>query len=542
MLLFEQNHRARSFVLKTLSAVIVLLGTGAANAAAAQPAATPASQIGKPIMPIAKLSSKKAVVRTLGQALAFQAAHPGLGLPRAAHRPLIPIGTAAYQAAKQKAAAGSAIKPTAAHTPAPPPSAMMKLNVTGPVASDPGNSFYPPDSNGAIGGNYIVAPVNSTYNVYDRNGVALLNTTFNALLGTADQLSDPRVIYDPVWKRWVFSIISVNAATDPASFWLVISQGKDPRGPFFIYHVGIPWGAGDLWDYDMLGMTQDAVMLTGNHFLCCYSFAGAVVVSIPKAMLYNGYGWSSPLFGTPTSSGTLTPPIVQDSNATAYLLAADNGGAALNVYAGTNLSNQGQFSFALQAQIPVTWAVPPSASQHTTALQLDTLDGRFVAPSAQYGNKLWNVHTIALGAYPAPKFYEIDTGANTLIQSGFFFESATSDDFNASIAANNADEAFVTWSATDPTLPHQAKVMFTGRQAGDSLGSMQQPAKRLITSTSALTGNTQNGVERWGDYSSVFLDSTPHGVCNANRRAAIFNEYIVDANTWGVQMGIVGFC
>src|SRR5690242_13525838 len=111
MLLSGKYSRARSLLLGSLGAAAVTIGMSAADASAAQPAGTPASQIGKPIMPIAQLSAKKGVVRTLNQARAFAATHPDLGLRLPAHRPLIPIGTAAYQAAKQKAAAASAVKP-----------------------------------------------------------------------------------------------------------------------------------------------------------------------------------------------------------------------------------------------------------------------------------------------------------------------------------------------------------------------------------------------------------------------------------------------
>ena len=68
---------------------------------------------------------------------------------------------------------------------------------------------------------------------------------------------------------------------------------------------------------------------------------------------------------------------------------------------------------------------------------------RFQAASAQYNNSLWNVHTINSKTFPAPRFYQIDTDTNTVVQSGVFFNSATSDDFNPSIAVNPSGEVFV---------------------------------------------------------------------------------------------------
>jgi len=545
--------------IQVIGVVAVLLGTGLGptGAGAQTPVSasvgTPSSVIGKPIKPTARASSDAAVVRTAEDARRFVTAKPTRDARYPAHRPGIPMGEPAYQTLKQSAAQAPLIKKRPATNIGPyvAPSTIIR-SFPGPSESDAGNGFYPPDSNGAIGGNYIVAPVNLTYNVYNRNGVALLHTSFNALFNTSEELSDPRVIYDPIWKRWVVSLITVptSTANPPACFWLAISTSANATGPWYIYHPCVSGGFfanGDLWDYDILGMTQDAVLLTGNIFACCFTtYKGAVATAIPKAKLYNGLGFGANIFPVPTSVGTLTPPIVQDSNANAYFIAADSSGTFLDLYRGTNLSNEGQFSFALQAQISASFSVPPHARQPNTTQVLDTLDGRFQAPSAQYGNSLWNVHTQALGSFPAPKFFQLDTSSNTIFQSGFFFESSTSDDFNPSIAANSNDEAFVTWSATNATggagVIHNARVRFSGRQGGDTAGVIGAGSS-LILSPRHLTGNLQNGVQRWGDYSSVFLDSSFNTSCgSANRRAAIFNERIIDENTWGTEIGIIGFC
>ncbi|MGH9549313.1 MAG: hypothetical protein ACRD3W_08060, partial [Terriglobales bacterium] len=246
----------------------------AAGGAAAKPVGTPASEIGKPIMPTARVTVTP-VLRTLQQIQQFQAEHPSLGLNQAAHRPLIPMGEKAYRKAKREAANAPFVpKP---NVNAQPPAANAPHVITngtnhGPAESDPGNAGYPPDSNGAISGSQIVAPVNLTYNVYNRTTFAAsLNTTFNALLGTSNELSDPRVIYDPIWKRWVVTIIDVRTSSSapPACSWTAVSTTVDARGPFYIYHLcpgGGSFANGDLWDYDMQGMTQDAVLLTGNIF------------------------------------------------------------------------------------------------------------------------------------------------------------------------------------------------------------------------------------------------------------------------------------
>jgi len=316
------------------------------------------------------------------------------------------------------------------------------------------------------------------------------------------------------------------------------------------------FAAGDLWDYDQLGMTQDAILITGNIFSSTLSFKGAVVAAIPKALLYNGFGWSYPIYtpdGTgPFCTGTIAPPIVQDTNAYAYFVAmnfCDN--TKLRLFGGVLLANEFQAIYSLKADITIpAWSFPPSAAQPGTAEVLDTLDGRFQQSSSQYGSTLWNARTDINGGLPTPYFYQIDTGANSIVQQGYFFEAGNSHDWNPSIAASNnggGDFAFVVWSSTVPGggTPHNAQVRFSGRQSTDALGSMNNPGTALITSAVPLTSNKQGSVQRWGDYSRVALDPVP-ATCGANQHAAVFNETILKhtspSNIWGTQFGIVGFC
>lgn len=536
-----RTARAAMLVSSLIAAAFVFVATETAaqpSSAAAQPVSqgSLASQIGKPIKPhklhVAGTS------RTLDDILAFQGAHPDLGLHQPAHRPLIPMGEAAYEKAKRDAAA-TPYRPKTGAENAPPPVTPTTIirKFTGPKESDTGNAAFPPDSSGAIGLNGIVVPVNTTYNVYSRAGALQLHTTFNALFGTADALAEPRVLYDPLWNRWVISI------SDPSNgeVWLAISKTSNAQGPFWIYFINITGGT---YDYDMLGMTQDTILVTGNVFNGS-TFVGAEAFGVPKAIFYNGVTTYQALgFLEPAAIGTVTPPIVQDQNANAFFIASNTPNGTIDLYKGTNMGSGFQSTFTLQAQIPASGlAVPRNANQRNTTLQLDTLDGRFQSPSAQYGNSLWNVKTGASGTFPAIYYYQISTTGNSIIQSGQTYNSGTSDDFNPSIAVNSTGEAIVTWTATDVPNSKNAMMLFSGRQASDGSGMNLGPGTVLTLSNAHLTGNTVGGVEAWGGYSSVALD--PYNATNCggpNHRAAIFNQYIDDASTWGVKVGIVGFC
>jgi hypothetical protein len=521
-------------------------------ASAQEPDASTLSQVGQPILPHAHAVDVLPHARSQADFDAWTASWKNLPArpvrPNLAPRPT--MGDAAYQAAKAAADAlrhsGSKPSQLSGIGPLVAPGTII-TNKPGPNQALTGDGYYPPDSTGAIGTTQVVIPVNQTLNVYNRGGKLLKSTPFGAFFGTSDGLSDPRVQWDPLWSRWVLTDTRIPNPGDTlaACFYVAVSQTASATGAWNIYRPCISGGvfaAGDLWDYDMLGLSQDAILVTGNIFGVS-SFKGPAVIAMPKALLYNGQGFSAPVYTLPTSVGTLTPPVVQDTNANAFFLANDSSGTVLDLYKGVNLSSEYQFSFTLQAQLATSYSVPPSAQQPGTSQVLDTLDGRFQQVNSQYGNTLWAVHTEGLGTYPAPKYFQIDTSANAIVQSGFFYESGTSDDFNPSIVANTAGSVFVTWSSTDALSStggqHNASIRFSGRQASDGAGIGAGSA--LFTSPVALTGNYQNGIQRWGDYSAVTLDPKA-STCGAGQRAAVFNETIVNANEWGTQYGLIGFC
>jgi hypothetical protein len=139
---------------------------------------------------------------------------------------------------------------------------------------------------------------------------------------------------------------------------------------------------------------------------------------------------------------------------------------------------------------------------------------------------LWQVHTIGLSTFPAPKFYRINTATNTVTASGFFFASLSSDDWNASIAANDSNQAIATWSSTDPRIGINAQIRVTSGPSG--AGTV------LFTSPTFYNPSIDNP-ERWGDYSAVTIDPV------LQNHAWLVNEKIDSRFVWGSRFGHVIF-
>ena len=407
------------------------------------------------------------------------------------------------------------------------PLATPVIRLTNFIGHIQSQGLRPPDTHGAVGPTHFVQVTNSHIDMWTRQNTAMLPLARSVTLATffnytAQILFDPRVVYDSTWNRWIVTAEAFPESATVQRFFIAISTSPDPTRPFIIYNLNVNFfGNNNFWDFPQLGMDQDAVLITANIFNG-NTFLGADFFAVAKARLYNGLGFSVPVFTGLV--GTLAPPIVLDQNASTFLIAAPPSGTTLSKYTVTNTSRAG---IGLTGPVSITvpsYSVPPAAHQPGTTKLLDTSDSRFVNASTQSGNDLWQTHTIALGSFPAPKFYRLNTSANTVSQSGFYFGSGTSDDFNASIAANGAGDCFVTWTSTDASAGTNAQVRLSGKLNADA-GIAAGP---YAFNSPTFYHPSADNPERWGDYSAVTTDPLLGG-------AWLVNE-IEGGVIWGSQI------
>jgi hypothetical protein len=398
----------------------------------------------------------------------------------------------------------------------------------------------PPDTCGSVGADEFVEVTNSHITIYQKTNPAnQTSTALSAFFGYFNQgLFDPRAIYDSTWNRWIISADAFPESASQQLMFLAISTGPSAFGGFYVYSFNVTFNSGDFWDFPMIGMDQDSVIVTANVFDTNGNLRGADMLAIAKARLYNGLGFSVPVFTGLVS--TLATTIVLDQNPETYLLAAPPSGNALQLYTLTNSSRPGGIALTGPVAIPVdAYAVPPPAQQpglNDPADDLDTGDCRFVNVSTQNADSLWNTHTVALASWPAPKFYEVSPSTASVRQSAFYYASGTSFDFNASIAANGNNDVFLTRSSTDPPNNINAQVRFDGSVGVGGAGFSPGPGTALVTSAVGITGDfdPRFGLQRWGDYSQTSIDpSNPV-------QAWIVNEKVNSANVWGSGIGVIG--
>jgi hypothetical protein len=455
------------------------------------------------------------------------------------------ISWANHLAAKRKALAYMAaprLKPVIGAAPSGRVPVLEGVNIAGITEAKFGG--FPPDGDIAVSQSYVLHIVNFGVSIYNKAGTLLKQVSFATFFNNnTDFIFDPRAFWDPYWDRFVVmadgqsgSRCNLTGNTCQSWFELAISTTGDPRGSYYIYRFPIT-PAGDFMDFPDMGMDQDAIILTANNFPAGGGF-DAKVFALAKARMYSGMGTGFTFWGG--SGCTIAPPYVLDNNPNTYLLVACPNDVQVYLGVLTNTSRSNASHLFWQAVIPVPgYSVAPDAPQPGVDYALETGDNEFEQRSVQLGSRIWNVHTILDGT-ATPRWYEFDTGSNTLVADGIWYASITSSDWHPSIVMNTAGETFGTWMSVDAPGNLNLSLHFNGG-SGDNAGS--GGGGTLFTSTQALLGQTFPAPRhRAGDFSYIALDPSAYTGCSANRRAWLEGEITAGLNLWGTRIGRVGNC
>jgi hypothetical protein len=178
-------------------------------------------------------------------------------------------------------------------------------------------SLEPPDQGLCVGNGFVMEPINLALAVYNKNGKALTGVTalnqfyqrspgINRTTGVAgDFLSDPKCYFDPVGRRFIQTVLEVDA---PGNFngaapfnrthvLIAVSQTSDPTGTWNLFsldtsddglngtpaHTGCPC----LPDQPLLGANKDGVFIAVNEFQDnpSFFFNGGQIFALSRASL-----------------------------------------------------------------------------------------------------------------------------------------------------------------------------------------------------------------------------------------------------------------
>lgn len=288
----------------------------------------------------------------------------------------------------------------------------------------------------------------------------------------------PQALYDPASKRFMVATPASGASAFSTHLYFAVST-DDLASAWRLYRFVFEDEDGiDRLCRSNPAMFISSVMAGRNADRWLFAVNGSTdtafvsaVLSIDKAPTLTGAAATAKCF-TNLAAG-LVPPVVEGEAEKAFFLATGfQSGNRIRRYV---LSTKGRKprSDTLAATAPIViprWDAPPDAPQPNDVL-VDTLDGRFVAPTAQIGKALWNVHTVKVGDFARWRLYKFSTTTTAPLFTLTPSNTAGEFLFSASVAAS-AQEAFVTYSRTHPDEPtegHPAMLIAHGPN-GDAAG------------------------------------------------------------------------
>jgi hypothetical protein len=405
----------------------------------------------------------------------------------------------------------------------------------------------PPDTTGAIGPDRYIETLNTEYAIYSRSGSLLNSGSLSSLTGIPTgvfgyALSDPQVMWDAKTQRFYYSAVYYDSLllsdNGLAVGW---SKTATPSSASDFCQYSIGFGT-ELPDYPKLGDSKDFLLYGYNLFgLFGASYDGSsfAVLNKPPA----GSSCADPSGFTVTDSGVLhnqngsmaaTPVpanLVDDGTGTGYVVAnADlstvQSANFVSVYSVTTAGTDAngipvpQIGGPTNVTVP-NYSLPANAPQAGSQYLLDTLDGRFEAAVAAvdpgHGGKLaiWTAHSVYGGPGAEERWYEIDPGAGSLLQSGqvgdtalFAWNGAVSPDRanDGSSGSHGESMAMSVSTSSASSYPAIEFVWKNGSSAQSALSNLVQSSGPNIDFSCSSTAAC-----RWGDYSGASPDPAAGG-------------------------------
>jgi hypothetical protein len=372
------------------------------------------------------------------------------------------------------------------------------------------NGFAPPDTNGSVGSTQFFQITNVEFAIYDKTngnillGPALIHTLWNGFGGDCDSADggDPVVLWDKAAQRWVVSQLSGTYS----NWCMAVSQTSDATGSYYRYAFS---SGGNLDDYPKVGIWPDGYYRATNTFNG-NSFRGANACALDRALMLSGGNANEICFQQNTSVASLLPSDLDGTTAPPsgepnffVELSSSNSLGLFKFH--VDFSNPANSTFTGPTSITVaSYTQAGSIPQPSGGTALDSLGDRLMFRLAyrNFGSHEALVvnHSVGAGSVVGARWYEIRSpnGTPTLFQQGTFSPDSTYR-WMGSIAMDMAGDMALGYSVSSSSV--DPGIRYTGRTTSDPSGSMETEASIIEG-----TGVQNNGLARWGDYSSMSVD------------------------------------
>jgi hypothetical protein len=418
--------------------------------------------------------------------------------------------------------------PSAAHVPDPVlqstpgtvrPAVATTNNFAGIGSGNYSITGVPPDPNAAVGSTQIVEIVNTAYAVYSKTGTTVLAPTnsnnlwsgFGGFCQSAND-GDATVAWDTLSSRWIVQqFANVTSASGPYYECVAVSTSADATGSYNRYSYQFS----TFPDYPKLSVWPDAYYTTYNMFTAAGSFIDAEVCAMNRTNMLTGAAATQQCFTTSSAYGGILASSLDGATA------PPSGEPNLVVGLGTTSTTLAYWKFHVDwtttSNSTFTGPSTMTVASYSTACgggtcipqggdtqQLDSLADRVMYRLAYrnfggYESLVLN-HAVTAGSGVGVRWYEfrLSGGNPTVYQQGTYAPDSTFR-WMGSIAEDKVGNIALGYSQSSSST--NPSIRFTGRLAGDALGTMTQGETTVITG-----GGSQTSYSRWGDYTSMQVD------------------------------------
>jgi IPT/TIG domain len=380
----------------------------------------------------------------------------------------------------------------------------------------------PPDTQMAVGPNYVAEAVNETLTVWTRAGSLVKRTSFQSFffIPGGFYFSDPRILYDQLSGRWFVSGLSLDAYGDSYTY-IALSATSDPTGSWAAYVAN--GYAGVLTDQPGLGLSNDKVVLTWTDFDPAGDLLGGEIEVIDKADLLAAaasvpvdYPFDDSEGGPDPYRFSLQPVADSSASNTAYVVYNDScstysscthglGSPRLGIITLTGVP-AGPNTVAWNESDPSITATtePPNAAE-PGGQQIVTDDDRILTTFWRSGT-LWA--TAGDACTPSGdstqrscmRLIEVNTGTDAIVSDTDIGTDGV-DLYYPAVAVDAAGNTFVAATGSSSTMDPSAVVYSAPTSTSTFTGTTYMAGGGTFDCSAC--GSEGN---RWGDYSGAALD------------------------------------
>lgn len=438
------------------------------------------------------------------------------------------------------------------------PGTRISISFPGPEETVPGDIV--PDTNGAVGYEFIMAPLNHQVLIQTKTGQDAavpqdLQDFWDGLISGVP--ADPVIVFDPYTNRWFFTAMERGGA----HLLLAISQTSDPRDPWYKWSVPAPGidqpkiGFNGKW----IAVQADAVRnVINTSYSAIFLFDKAPLLAGAPPRLEVQQDQPAPnykVFSRPSLEGLyMSPARTYDAHlADLYVLQSSktpdpttinalhifkfSGVSAVTasfdwVGEASSLGENWTSRFNRNLQEPGVHGAPQVGDPNQISADDDRIHNCIYRNGA-----LWTAQTIYLPAGPSPtvsaiQWWQISVspldavsvvqrkviGGPGLLGIGEIVEVKDENEFrekeaetpgnvlfrtHPSLAVNANEDVLIGYSTFSLASPPSAACSF--RFGTDILGSTQ-PEAGIASGEAKYVRNDDHPLYRWGDYSAAVVD------------------------------------